>query len=200
MDSEVGLEGTAALLARAEVRLARARALLARLGLVGRWARAGAEAHLVGSVATGLLGPHLDIDLHVYTAALRPEAGFAIAAALAPLRLDYRDGSRTEERCLEWHLWVRDGAGETWQIDVIQLAADSPYRGFVERRSARIRAALTDETRAAILRLKEAAPAGRAIPGIQFCAAVLCDGVRTWGAFERWLAGHSLEGILEWCP
>lgn len=95
------------LIVRAECAAEAAHALLRATRLRERWEARGAEVHLVGSLATGLLLRHLDIDLHVYTPTLDPADGFAIAAALAPRRLEFRDLSDTPERCLEWHLWLR---------------------------------------------------------------------------------------------
>lgn len=191
---------TNALIERAERTAEAAYALLRDTGLRERWEARGAEVHLVGSLATGLLLKHLDIDLHVYTSTLDPADGFAIAAALAPRRLEFRDLSATSERCLEWHLWFRDTDDREWQVDVIQMAHDSPYKGYFEHRTARIRAILTPETRHAILALKDAVPSDTHVPGILIYMAVLRDGIRTPEAFRAWLRDHPLEGIIEWCP
>lgn len=191
---------TDSLIERAERTAEAARALLRDTRLRERWEARGAEVHLVGSLATGLLLKHLDIDLHVYTATLDPADGFAIAAALAPRRLEFRDLSDTSERCLEWHLWLRDTAGREWQVDVIQMPHVSPYKGYFEHRVERIRTVLTPETRRAILALKDDVPIGTHIPGILIYMAVIRDGIRTPKAFRAWLFDHPLEGILDWCP
>lgn len=60
----------------------------------------------------------------------------------------------TEERCLEWHAWYEDQEGELWQLDMIHIEKGSRYDGYFEEVARRISAALTDETREAILRLK----------------------------------------------
>lgn len=188
------------LIARAERAAEAAHALLRATRLRERWEARGAEVRLVGSLATGLLLRHLDIDLHVYTPTLDPADGFAIAAALAPRRLEFRDLSDTPERCLEWHLWLRDSAAREWQVDVIQMPPDSPYKGYFEHRAERIRAVLTPETRHAILAFKDAAPQEAQIPGILFCMAVFREGIRDWQSFQSWFAAHPLTGILDWCP
>ena len=188
------------LIVRAECAAEAAHALLRATRLCERWEARGAEVHLVGSLATGLLLRHLDIDLHVYTPTLDPADGFAIAAALAPRRLEFRDLSDTPERCLEWHLWLRDSAAREWQVDVIQMPPDSPYKGYFEHRAARIRAVLTPEPRRAILALKDAIPPEAHVPGILLYMAVLRDGIRGLPAFRAWLRDHPLDGILEWCP
>lgn len=188
------------LIVRAECAAEAAHALLRATRLRERWEARGAEVHLVGSLATGLLLRHLDIDLHVYTPTLDPADGFAIAAELAPHRLEFRDLSDTPERCLEWHLWLRDSAARDWQVDVIQMPPDSPYKGYFEHRAERIRAVLTPETRRAILALKDALPPEAHVPGILLYMAVLRDGIRGLPAFRAWLRAHPLDGILEWCP
>lgn len=188
------------LIVRAECAAADAHALLRATRLRERWEACGAEVCLVGSLATGLLLRHLDIDLHVYTPTLNPTEGFAIAAALTPSRLEFRDLSDTPERCLEWHLWLRDAAAREWQVDVIQMPPDSPYKGYFECRAERIRAALTPETRRAILALKDTVPPDAHVPGILLCMAVLRDGIRTPAALRDWLRDHPLDGILDWCP
>lgn len=188
------------LIVRAECAAEAAHALLRATRLRERWEARGAEVHLVGSLATGLLLRHLDIDLHVYTPTLDPADGFAIAAALAPRRLEFRDLSDTPERCLEWHLWIRDAADREWQVDVIQMPPDSPYKGYFECRAERIRAALTPETRRAVLALKDTVQPDAHVPGILLCMAVLRDGIRTPAALRDWLRDHPLDGILDWCP
>lgn len=175
-------------------------ALLRDTRLRERWEARGAEVHLVGSLATGLLLKHLDIDLHVYTNTLDPADGFAIATALVPRRLEFRDLSDTSERCLEWHLWFRDADDREWQVDVIQMSHDSSYKGYFEHRAERIRAILTPETRCVILTLKDDIPPGTHIPGILIYMAVLRDGIRTPKAFRAWLCDNPLDGILDWCP
>ena len=117
-----------------------------------------------------------------------------IATALAPRRLEFR------ERCLEWHLWLRDSAAREWQVDVIQMPPDSPYKGYFEHRAERIRAVLTPETRRAILALKDVLPPEAHVPGILIYMVVLRDGIRDLTAFRAWLRDHPLDGILDWCP
>ena len=44
-----------------------ARQILEESRLIPLWQTAGATVHLIGSLAIGTLGKHLDIDLHIYT-------------------------------------------------------------------------------------------------------------------------------------
>ena len=57
----------------------RAREVIAESQIEQIWQRHGATVNLVGSLATGLLMKHRDIDFHVYTAAV-PEVTVSFAA------------------------------------------------------------------------------------------------------------------------
>ena len=157
----------------------RAQAIVGELQIEEIWRSAGAEPRLVGSLRMGLLVRHRDIDYHIYSPQLRLSESFAAMARLAEnpriRRIEFANLLDAPDRCLEWHAWY-------------------------ERMADRITAALTDETRTAILRLKYDTPDERKIPGIACYMAVLRDGVRTWPQLEEWLAAHPLDGIVEWMP
>ena len=76
MDSE-------SLLALAAENQRRACTVLAELQAEAAWRSAGATTHLVGSLRTGLLMTHRDIDLHIYSPVLSPEGSFAAMARIA---------------------------------------------------------------------------------------------------------------------
>lgn len=181
-----------------------AREVIGRTGLVEIWRSVGAEPRLVGSLATGLLVRHRDIDFHIYSSPLRVEDSFAAMGKLAAVpgirRIEYVNLLDTGEACLEWHAWYEADDGEPWQIDMIHLVKGSKYDGYFERVAERISAVLTPETRSAILRLKYEAPAGEKIMGVEYYRAVLEGGVRDWDGFARWRADHPVTGVLEWMP
>ena len=158
--------------------------IVRRLDIMKIWADAGAEAHLVGSLAMGLMMTHRDIDIHVYSSPLTVEGSFAAMAKLAVnaaiKKIECRNLLDTDEACIEWHAWYDDG--------------------FFERMAERIKAALTDETRLAILRLKAETPENVHIMGVEYYQAVLRDGVRTMADFMRWRQEHPVTGIVEWMP
>mgnify|MGYP000432334915 CR=1 FL=1 len=81
----------------------------------------------------------------------------------------------TEERCLEWHAWYEDQEGELWQFGYDPYRERLRYDGYFEEVARRISAALTDETREAILRLKWETPDTEKIAGIEYYMAVLRD-------------------------
>ena len=186
--------------AQSEAAQTRARALLRASRVVEAWESVGAQVSLVGSLATGLLMTHRDIDLHCYTRALDPSLGFQVMATIRPRRLEFLDLSMAADACLEWHAWVDDAEGASWQLDMIQLPEHSPWKGFFERRDERLRAVLTPETRRAILALKATLPEHPHIPGLEIYMAVLRDGVKSPEAFHAWRKTHRLEGIETWCP
>ena len=182
----------------------RAQAIVRDLRLEAIWRSAGAEPRQVGSLRMGLLVRHLDIDYHIYSPELRLADSFVAMASLAEnpriRRVEFANLLDAPDRCLEWHAWYEDTDSRLWQIDMIHMQAGSPWDGWFERMADRIAAALTPETRDAILRLKYETPAERKIPGIAYYMAVLRDGVRTRPQLETWLATHPLEGIVEWMP
>lgn len=199
------MDNTQEILTLAAANQRRAGEILDELRLRELWQEAGARAEVVGSLRSGLLCRHLDIDLHVYTPApLRVEESFAVMARIARnpriRRIEYANLLDAEDCCLEWHAQYEDRDGRVWQIDMIHMEEGSPWAGYFERVADRIAAVLTAETREAILRLKYETPAGEKIPGIVCCRAVLEGGVRDAAAFENWLENHPAEGIMKWIP
>ena len=164
----------------------------------------GAEVRQVGSLRSGLLMKHRDIDFHIYSSPLRLEESFAAMAQLAadPAvgRIECRNLLATDEACVEWHATYRDRDGDEWQLDMIHIVRGSRYDGYFERVADRIAAALTPVTRRAILQLKYDTPDEVKIAGIEYYVAVLRDGVRTYDAFAEWRRTHPLTGIVEWMP
>lgn len=182
----------------------RAEEIIRDARLVEIWQSIGAEPRPVGSLRSGLLMKHRDIDFHIYSSPLRLEESFAAMARLAAdpavERIECRNLLATDEACVEWHAAYRDRDGELWQLDMIHIVRGSRYDGYFERAADRIAAALTPETRHAILRLKYDTPDEEKIAGIEYYVAVLRDGVRTYDAFVEWRRTHPLTGIVEWMP
>ena len=182
----------------------RAREVIRDSGLEAAWRSVGAEPNLVGSLRTGLLMTHRDIDFHIYSSPLRLADSFAAMARLAEnsriRSITFNNLLDAPDQCLEWHAWYADADDRLWQIDMIHMPKGSAYDGYFERVADRISAALTDETRLAILRLKFETSATEHVPGIAYCMAVLRDGVRTYDAFAEWRRTHPLTGIVEWMP
>ena len=97
----------------------------------------GAEADLVGSLRTGLLMKHRDIDFHIYSSPLRVADSFAAMARLAEnpriRRIEYGNLLDAQDQCLEWHAWYADADERLWQIDMIHMPRGSAWDGYFER-------------------------------------------------------------------
>lgn len=173
-------------------------------GVVEIWESAGAEVHLVGSLRTGLLMKHWDIDFHIYSSPVTLSGSFGAMAKLAEnpsvKRIECVNLLHTVEACVEWHAWYEGTEGELWQLDMIHIRRGSRYDGYFEEVAKRISAALTDETRRAILRLKYETPDAEKIMGVEYYQAVLRDGVRSYADFKEWRKLHPVAGVVEWMP
>lgn len=173
-------------------------------GVVEIWESAGAEVHLVGSLRTGLLMKHRDIDFHIYSSPVTLSGSFGAMAKLAEnpsvKRIECVNLLHTVEACVEWHAWYEGTEGELWQLDMIHIRRGSRYDGYFEEVAKRISAALTDETRQAILRLKYETPDAEKIMGVEYYQAVLRDGVRSYAEFKEWRKLHPMAGVVEWMP
>jgi len=182
----------------------RAREVIRDTDLEAIWRSVGAEANLVGSLRTGLLMKHRDIDFHIYSEPPLLPSGFAAMARIAEnasvRRIECVNLLHTDEKCVEWHAWYEDRDGELWQIDMIHIEAGSAYDGYFERFARRLQRALTPEMRQAVLRLKFETPDHEKISGVEIYRAVVQGGVRTRTELERWRAEHPLTGISEWMP
>ena len=172
--------------------------------IVRIWEGIGAKVNLVGSLRTGLLMKHRDIDFHIYTSPLDLSASFRAMAELAEntsiKRIEYTNLLHTAEACIEWHAWYQDMEGELWQMDMIHIQEGSRYDGYFERVAERISAVLTDEMRLAILKLKYETPETEKIMGVEYYQAVIQDGVRSYPEFEEWRRLHPAVGVVEWMP
>ena len=172
--------------------------------IVRIWEGIGAKVNLVGSLRTGLLMKHRDIDFHIYTSPLDLSASFRAMAELAEntsvKKIEYTNLLHTAEACIEWHAWYQDMEGELWQMDMIHIQVGSRYDGYFERVAERISAVLTDEMRLAILKLKYETPDTEKIMGVEYYQAVIQDGVRSYPEFEEWRRLHPAVGVVEWVP
>ena len=172
--------------------------------IVRIWEGIGAKVNLVGSLRTGLLMKHRDIDFHIYTSPLDLSASFRAMAQLAEntsvKKIEYTNLLHTAEACIEWHAWYQDMEGELWQMDMIHIQEGSRYDGYFERVAERISAVLTDEMRLAILKLKYETPDTEKIMGVEYYQAVIQDGVRSYPEFEEWRRLHPAVGVVEWVP
>lgn len=173
-------------------------------GIIPAWKSIGSEVNMVGSLRTGLLMKHRDIDFHIYSSPLSLSDSFQAMARLAEnpfiRKIECANLLHTVEECVEWHAWYQEPAGELWQIDMIHIRKGSRYDGYFEKVADRIEALLTDETRQAILQLKYETPETEKIIGVEYYQAVIQDGIRNYADFSEWRKRHPVTGVVEWIP
>lgn len=188
---------------QAEANMEKARAVIAAGRFEENWRSIGAKINLVGSLRTGLLMKHLDVDFHIYSAHPVLSDGLAVILKTAenlPVRnFYYADQMATEEKCLEYHLQC-EFEGELWSVDLIHIESGSRYDSYFELVADRISALLTPETRDAILELKYDTPPTEKAMGIEYYMAVLRDGIRNYGEFAEWRKNRSLAEFMAWMP
>ena len=173
-------------------------------GIIQAWESIGAEVNLVGSLRTGLLMKHRDIDFHIYSSSLSLSGSFQAMAKLAEnpfvRKIECVNLLHTIEECVEWHAWYQEPDDELWQIDMIHIRKGSHYYGYFEKVAERIGLLLTDETRLAILQLKDETPETEKIIGVEYYQAVIRDGIRNYADFQEWRKQHPVTGVVEWMP
>ncbi len=178
--------------------------IIAKTNIVSLWESAGARVNLVGSLRTGLLMKHLDIDFHIYSSPFTLADSFGVMAKLAEntsiRKIECVNLLHTTEACIEWHAWYQDTDDECWQIDMIHICEGSRYDGYFEEVARQISDVLTEETRQTILRLKYETPDEEKIIGVEYYQAVIRDGVRTYPELEEWRKQHPVTGVVEWMP
>ncbi|MEI3533763.1 MAG: phosphoglycerate mutase family protein [Alphaproteobacteria bacterium] len=179
-----------------------AHAVILKSGIIPAWKNIGAEINLVGSLKIGTLGKHPDIDFHTYTPELDIRQSFAVMAQIAQnpqaRHIEFVNLADTEECCFEWHIWFDDNNGTLWQIDIIQIKRGTKYDGYFEKQAEEIKAAMNEEMRQTIIRLKFETPDNFKIAGIEYYKAVIQDGITNFDDFLKWRKSHNFEGIIKW--
>lgn len=172
--------------------------------IISIWEDIGAKINLVGSLRTGLLMKHRDIDFHIYSSPLNLSDSFRAMAKLAEntsvKKIECTNLLHTVEACIEWHAWYLNKENELWQIDMIHIQEGSRYDGYFEKVAERISEVMTDEMRETILRLKYETPETKKIIGVEYYRAVIEGGVRSYTKFEEWRELHPVTGVVEWMP
>ena len=178
--------------------------VLDALDMEGKCRRMGVAVHVVGSLKTGLLLNHRDIDLHLYTDEPMIGKSFAFIQTIAENKgvkdIQYKNLLDTKEECMEWHLWYEDEEGMTWKLDLIHIRKGSFYDGFFENVTDRIARRLSPQTKEAILRIKYELGEKSNVPGIRIYYAVLEHGITDYAGFTAWSKQNPVEAVLEWIP
>lgn len=181
-----------------------ARKVIKDTHIIQIWEDAGARINLVGSLSTGLLMKHKDIDFHIYSSPVNLSDSFRAMARLAEnpsiKKIEYANLLHTPEACIEWHAWYQNEENGCWQIDMIHIQSGSRYDGYFEKVAKRISEVMNDEMRETILRLKYETPDTEKIIGVEYYRAVIADGVRNYAEFEEWRKSHPVTGVVEWMP
>lgn len=195
------------LLARAEARRKAAWRVLERFDLLRQWDRYG-EPRVVGSVALGggRAARHRCRDRH--RCAPGPD-GFAVVGECAAIpgvlrgrfRADLAPGDPEFPSGLYWKLDYQADDEVVWTIDMWLLERGA--RGGGLDRTTRLGRLLTDDRRAMVLAIKEAAAEqGRRVSGFAVCQAVISDGVGSLEEFDsasRWIRSSLTPRRAHWC-
>ncbi|MCE5228133.1 hypothetical protein LLG95_00870 [bacterium] len=197
--------GSDPLLEKASDLCARAHRVMDQLGLVERWGKVG-KVCLVGSVRFGLMAtPNIDFEIYVDRPTIR--AGFETIQSFAEV-----EGVRQIQFCnfmntptdpgLYWRIDYEDNEGVLWDIDNWLVPFAHPHAGLADGLATAMQRALTDETRRAILTIKNAASAnGTKFRGIDIYKAVLAGGVRAYDDFTTYIREHPPTPEIEtWHP
>ncbi len=196
------MKNTTGYAAAAQKNETHAHAVIRKSGIIPAWKNIGAEINLVGSLKIGTLGKHPDIDFHTYTPELDIRQSFAVMAQIAQnpqaRHIEFVNLADTEECCFEWHIWFDDNNGTLWQIDIIQIKRGTKYDGYFEKQAEEIKAAMSEEMRQTIIRLKFETPDNFKIAGIEYYKAVIQDGITNFDDFLKWRKSHNFEGIITW--
>lgn len=175
--------------------------ILGTLGLMERWSEFGVP-RLVGAAAYGLMVAP-DIDIEIYCPDPRVEIGFSVVGDVARQpgiwKVRFSNELDGPDQGLYWQLRYRASRDEVWRIDMWLLADDHPGPRSLDLVEVMNRA-LTDETRVAILRIKEAVHERADVHSMDIYRAVLDDGVRTAADFLTWQAEHKSVGLTSWRP
>lgn len=185
--------------------LEKAFAIIEELQIEKIWRNLGSTCNLVGSVKTGLLMNHLDIDFHTYSDDFSIEKSFnAISQISQNLKIKevfYRNLLNAEDMCLEWHLSYEETAELIWTIDIIHIKNESPYVGVIERVTEKINSVMTDKLRQTILKIKwESEQQKEKLLGIDIYQAVIEHGIKTFEDFQKWKRNRPNIGISLWEP
>lgn len=188
---------------RAEEKRRMAEQILADLQLVERWRRYGRPV-IVGALAYNLV-VDFDIDMEIYCPEIQIDHGFEILRQSAQnervTNAQFFNGLHGPDQALYWQLRYRDTANNHWKIDMWSAPDDYPLprsEYFVEP----MKKALTEETRRAILELKEHRMNDRSLQclSIDLYRAVLEDGVRTPDGLRQWLQTRETGQLTGWKP
>jgi hypothetical protein len=178
--------------------------IIEKTNVIKIWESIGAEINLIGSLKTGLLINHLDIDFHIYTQPFNMADSFSAIAKFAEnsgiRHISYTNLLDAEDQCLEWHATYIDEFDQEWTFDLIHIHEDSPYVGYFEKVSEGILARLTAESKETILTIKNESSKVGKYPAIKIYQAVLEENIKSSNTFLDWYNNQNNHEIVQWMP
>lgn len=179
--------------------------IISELKIQEIWESLDSKCNLVGSVKTGLLMDHLDIDFHTYSDDFSIEKSFNAISQICQhpkiKEVSYRNLLEAEDMCLEWHLSYQEAHDRIWTIDIMHIKNESPYVGMIERVTEKINSALTEELKQIILNIKwECNRQNEKTHGIDIYQAVIGKGIKTFEDFKKWNQNRKEMEISLWEP
>jgi hypothetical protein len=146
----------------------------------------------------------LDIDIEVYSDNPRIEQGFEVMAEVASLRgvreVRFVNELAGPDEGLYWQVRYWDETGDIWNVDTWLVGHDHPHAHWAEKFADAMLGTLTDQTRRAILEIKEGTLTEPGVRGIDVCRAVLEDGVRHPSEFAHWIGENRSSEMVLWLP
>ncbi len=185
--------------------LNKANEIIQELKIEKIWEGLNSTCNLVGSVKTGLIFNHLDIDFHIYSDDFSIEKSFKAIAEISKNKkikeVYYKNLLDAEDMCLEWHLNYEETPQRVWTIDIIHIKNESPYAGMIENVTNSINKILTDELKSKILELKyECGKRNEKVAGIEIYEAVIDNNIGTFEELQDWRKSKENIEISLWEP
>ncbi|WP_010275724.1 hypothetical protein [Paenibacillus senegalensis] len=189
-------------LQKAEQKLIIADKIMNELDLLNLWSAVG-EPMLVGAMAYNLiLNP--DIDMEIYCEKPEAAAGFKVLESCIKnpkvIEARYVNHLHGEDQGIYFQLKYKEEEDFIWKIDMWLLAYDHPgpcAKDLVEL----LNRALTNETREAILTIKEQTRENKdRTSSIRIYEAVVDYNIRTYEEFIKWHSKYKPKGLTNWKP
>lgn len=189
----------------AESNLQKAFEIIRELKIEKIYEELNSTCNLVGSVKTGLLMSHLDIDFHVYSDEFSVEKSFNAIAKISQnpkiKEVLYKNLLEEDDMCLEWHLLYEEIPERIWTIDIMHIKNESLYAGAIERVTEKINSVLTEKMRQTILKIKwESEQHKEKFFGIDIYQAVIEENIDTFQDFQKWKQNRKDVRISLWEP
>ena len=189
----------------AESNLQKAFEIIRELKIEKIYEELNSTCNLVGSIKTGLLMSHLDIDFHVYSDEFSVEKSFNAIAKISQnpkiKEVFYKNLLEEDDMCLEWHLLYEEVPERIWTIDIMHIKNESLYAGVIERVTEKISSVLTEKMKQTILKIKwESERHKEKIFGIDIYQAVIEENIDTFQDFQIWKQNKKDVGISLWEP